>query len=162
MNGRWKVPPLIRIVTDAYAAVGIALIYFDARLRFTPIWSQAATGAYVLVALILINLPAVRKSLGFTPLMHGAGLPLFVAGVLWWLGVLPWSLPGFAAAVDVLCTGDFDGVSAAAGIASVNATVRKANFLSIVRILPSRFPGIPVNRAQCLNIRPASTCSTPK
>jgi len=94
--------------------------------------------------------------------MHGAGLPLFVAGVLWWLGVFPWSLPGFAATVDVLCIGDFDGVSAAAGIASVNATVKKANFLSIVRILPSRFPGIPVNRAQCLNIRPASTCSTPK
>ena len=68
MNGRWKVPLLIRAIAGAYAAVGIVLIYFDARLRFTPIWSQVTTVAYVLLAVILVNLPAVRKSLGFTPL----------------------------------------------------------------------------------------------
>jgi hypothetical protein len=69
--------------------------------------------------------------------MQGVTVPLFPEFLGW-----PLPFPGGVLSfgtVATLCTVDFGGESASAGIASVRATVRIASLLSMVRILRSSF-----------------------
>jgi hypothetical protein len=62
-----KVPLFIRLIFGAYAAGGLALIYYEARRALPEIWTEVTTVAYFAGALTLIKITGVRALLGYAP-----------------------------------------------------------------------------------------------